>query len=486
MYRKLSVRKKAIAICFASVMLLTVAAYFFVYVPSWGESDQPISAGGTSSEEQLIAEMISQVSEPEIYQSVNALQNFGTRVYGYSGNTNAATYLYERLSQIPGLNVEFQGGAYRNIIATLPGLDTTSSSIFIVGAHYDSKCSTDPNNAPGATDNAGGAAIVLELARIMSQYRFNHTMMFALWNDEEAGAVGSNNYATFASQNHLNISLYFNYDSACYDPDNRYVLDIMSNTQSASIRDILTQHNTLYNISFSLTYNVHTCTSDHIPFWNFGYTAIMTHAETHGPAHTINDTIDEISTEYAKKNGQLGMSVLVRLAEILNIQVHDVEVNSVKPSKTVAAKGSSISISLKVRNSGSYLETFTVTTKANAQTLNQTEITLGNRTSTTFAFLWSTTSFALGSYAIASYASPVVNETDIIDNNCTGGNVTITITGDINGDFTVDIYDAILLSGTFNTIPGEPTWNPNVDLNSDNIVDIFDAITLATHFGTKA
>jgi peptide/nickel transport system substrate-binding protein len=56
-------------------------------------------------------------------------------------------------------------------------------------------------------------------------------------------------------------------------------------------------------------------------------------------------------------------------------------------------------------------------------------------------------------------------------------------TGDINYDGTVDLYDAIMLAGTFNSRPSSPNWNSKADLNSDNIVDIYDALILANHFG---
>jgi len=62
------------------------------------------------------------------------------------------------------------------------------------------------------------------------------------------------------------------------------------------------------------------------------------------------------------------------------------------------------------------------------------------------------------------------------------GSVLVTVPGDINGDFTVDIYDAITLAGGFNTLPGDLHWNANADINGDNPVDIFDAIILAGHF----
>jgi len=282
-----------------------------------GISVTPV-ATETQQQTLLIARMISKINEAEIYNNVYRLQNFTTRYYGYSGNIEASTWLYNKLSNISGLNVEYQGGEYRNVIATLPGLDPTSTTIYMVGAHYDST-SSDRSYAPGATDNGGGVAIVLEFARIMSQYRFRHTLKFAFWNTEEGGlgnpSSGSNIYVDYALANNLNISLYINFDSSCYDPDNHFVLDIMYNNQSQWVSDMMTQYNSLYKINFTLTYNVHTCGSDHWPFWSHGYTAVMTHEESHGPAHSPNDTIDKVSTMYAKKNGQLGMSVLANLAQ---------------------------------------------------------------------------------------------------------------------------------------------------------------------------
>jgi hypothetical protein len=267
----------------------------------------------------LIVDMIQQVDEGEIYGTVFALQNFTSRHYWYPGNQQAAAYIHDRLSSIPGLDVEYQGEV-RNVIATLPGRDAGSDEIYLVGAHYDSTSEPNKDDAPGATDNGGGVAIVLELARIMSQYEFDHTIRFALWNTEEGGGFGgeypsgSGTYANDALIHRQNIKLYVNFDSSCYDPDDRMVLDVMTNERSRWASDMMTDHNRLYSIGFNLTYNVHTCGSDHQTFWGRGYAAVMTHSETHGPSHSPQDTIDKISPIYAKKNGQLGMSVLARLA----------------------------------------------------------------------------------------------------------------------------------------------------------------------------
>jgi parallel beta-helix repeat protein len=60
------------------------------------------------------------------------------------------------------------------------------------------------------------------------------------------------------------------------------------------------------------------------------------------------------------------------------------------------------------------------------------------------------------------------------------------ILGDVNGDGTVDILDAILLSNAFGTTPSSSNWNPNADVNGDGVVDILDAIILSNHFGQTA
>jgi hypothetical protein len=61
--------------------------------------------------------------------------------------------------------------------------------------------------------------------------------------------------------------------------------------------------------------------------------------------------------------------------------------------------------------------------------------------------------------------------------------VTFTGEGDANYDGTVDIYDAILLAGAYNSVPGNRNWNAHTDLNDDSTVDIYDAIILASSYG---
>jgi len=80
--------------------------------------------------------------------------------------------------------------------------------------------------------------------------------------------------------------------------------------------------------------------------------------------------------------------------------------------------------------------------------------------------------------------SPGINDTAPALESVTNGTFhAVTLPGDLNGDGTVDIYDAIVLGGAFGATSSSSNWNPAADINGDGVVDIYDAIILAAHFG---
>lgn len=258
--------------------------------------------------------MIRAVAENELKTTVRELVAFKSRTVGQPGNKKAAAYLHERFKSIPGLQVAPLAGPWNNVIATLPGTDSTSRELFIVGAHYDSR-GERPELAPGAMDDAAGIAIVLEMARILSQHRFTHSILFACWNGEEIGLKGSRAFVQKWMKEGRNVSLYLNYDSTAFDPKNRLVLDVIANPPAAAAKKLLFENNQRYAIGFSLVEDRHACRGDHTPFAEAGFPAINTHQEVHGPHyHTANDTIERVSFPYAAKNGQLGLSIIATLA----------------------------------------------------------------------------------------------------------------------------------------------------------------------------
>ena len=103
-----------------------------------------------------------------------------------------------------------QPTAIVNVVATLPGEQAESRDrIYLVSGHYDSMrgTPTDPDGfAPGANDDASGTAAVIEMACVMSKYKFNATLVFMTVAGEEQGLLGSTFYAKAAKAKGLNIA----------------------------------------------------------------------------------------------------------------------------------------------------------------------------------------------------------------------------------------------------------------------------------------
>lgn len=105
-----------------------------------------------------------------------------------------------------------------NVIAEIPGA-TKPREVVMVGGHFDSW-----HYGTGATDNAAGSAVAMEVMRILKSQnlKMDRTVRLALWGGEEQGLLGSAAYvkAHFAdpavmkpSAEHDNLSGYFNVDN---------------------------------------------------------------------------------------------------------------------------------------------------------------------------------------------------------------------------------------------------------------------------------
>jgi hypothetical protein len=170
------------------------------------------------------------------------------------------------------------------------------------------------------------------------------------------------------------------------------------------------------------------------------------------------------------------------------VPYHDIVLVNMTPSKTAVGQGFQISINVTVENQGFYMETFNVTAYIDLAPPIGDEITLRKQTTTnlpigetrTVQFQWDTTGLAKGNYTISAIAD-IIDDIDATDNTYIDGTVVITILGDVNGDFTVDIFDLVAVAAWFgSTIPPAP---PNSDIIEDKLIDIYDLVTVAIHYG---
>ncbi len=105
-----------------------------------------------------------------------------------------------------------------NVIGELPG-NAKKGEIVMLGGHFDSW-----HYGTGATDNAAGSAIAMEVMRILKtlNVKMDRTVRLALWGGEEEGLLGSRAYVKehFAdpatmkpTAEHGNLAGYFNIDN---------------------------------------------------------------------------------------------------------------------------------------------------------------------------------------------------------------------------------------------------------------------------------
>ena len=179
-----------------------------------------------------IQKMSLQVSAQNLQAIVRKLVSFETR-HTLSDTSSSSTGIgaarnwikeeLEKYSKATGgrLKVEFdaflqpsdgqrilQATSMKNVLAMLPGTDPNDDRIFIITGHYDSRVSDVMNSksiAPGANDDASGTAAIMELARVMSQYKFNATLIFGALVAEEQGLYGAAHLAKRAKESKWNV-----------------------------------------------------------------------------------------------------------------------------------------------------------------------------------------------------------------------------------------------------------------------------------------
>jgi aminopeptidase YwaD len=106
---------------------------------------------------------------------------------------------------VPGLTaeVDVQGAIEErhpaNVLAVVPGTDPVlGDEVVVIGAHLDHMGQVPFRDRwyPGADDNASGTAVLLEVARAVarSPTKPKRTLLFAAWNAEELGLIGSFEY----------------------------------------------------------------------------------------------------------------------------------------------------------------------------------------------------------------------------------------------------------------------------------------------------
>src|SRR5580658_9434614 len=178
-----------------------------------------------------IAAALQQVSADRIRANIEKLVSFGTRstisaqdpaaIAAGRGVGAAREWIkseFERYAQDCGGCLEVKTDSFTepaadripqpieitNVYAVLEGTDEENAKrIVLVTGHYDSRNSDIldvKGDAPGANDDASGAAVSLECARVLSKLKFPATIIFLTVAGEEQGLNGSHHFAQMAKE----------------------------------------------------------------------------------------------------------------------------------------------------------------------------------------------------------------------------------------------------------------------------------------------
>ena len=218
-----------------------------------------------------------------------------------------------------------------NIIAVQWGAKTPQEFV-VCGAHYDSwnDDGEDPDTirSPGADDNASGVAGILETARLLSNYTFDRSIIYANWCAEEIGLVGSAAYARDMAEQGMDIVGYFNLDMTGYLQEGSDIhVHLMYTTQDSTIAD--------YVYDFSHTYfpdmPIHQDwlawgDSDYSSFNRNGYPAVHPFEDVRASSPYIHSRQDVLglsvnNLEQSKRFTELNLGLVATLAGLQN---HDV------------------------------------------------------------------------------------------------------------------------------------------------------------------
>ncbi len=242
------------------------------------------------------------------------------------GNALAETYIKQKL-QSYGLTTTIQSFSTtgKNVLAVQPGTEFPNQK-YIICAHYDDMPSG--TTAPGADDNASGTAAVIEAARIFSQHSFAYTIVYALWDEEEQGLIGSDYYAAQAYAAGDSIRGVINLDMISYESNNDGVMNLHSRPtagNSDEIRDMAIECNSIYGINLNIVvWSPGETYSDHASFWSRNYGAILLIEDDndfHPYYHTVNDLIQYCNQAYMYKMAKLAYASLASFALNLNMEL---------------------------------------------------------------------------------------------------------------------------------------------------------------------
>ncbi|MGF1497263.1 MAG: M20/M25/M40 family metallo-hydrolase [Elainellaceae cyanobacterium] len=241
-----------------------------------------------------------------------------------AGHFYVKQYLQEQLAQwgeVTPHTFQVRGQVHDNLILKLPAQpDQPDQPAILIGAHYDAVPGT-----PGADDNASGVAALLELARAFAAEAIAHPLQVVAFDMEEYGLLGSAAYAEELSQQQTPLRLMLSLEMLGYRdptpgsqryptglqffyPDQGDFIALVGNL--ATVGDLRQLGQAIRQTGLPCEWLPagqrgmvvpQTRLSDHAPFWDAGYRAMMvtdTAFMRNPHYHQASDRLDTLDLDF--------------------------------------------------------------------------------------------------------------------------------------------------------------------------------------------
>ncbi|RLZ12216.1 M28 family metallopeptidase [Faecalibacter macacae] len=185
---------------------------------------------------------------------------------------------------------------FNNVIGYVDG--DNNDSVVVITGHYDHLGRINKSYFPGASDNASGTAMVLELAKYYSKNKPKYRTVFMLFGAEEAGIVGSYKYVASPLFPLNNIKFLVNLDIMGAGDEG---IQVVNGTKYKKEFNDLVEINLENNFLKQVKVRGESCNSDHCPFDQKGVPSFFIYTlGGKGNYHNIYDSYKNLDLSHVE------------------------------------------------------------------------------------------------------------------------------------------------------------------------------------------
>lgn len=260
------------------------------------------------------------------YVTALADDTFEGREAGSRGGRAAGRYIVQemRRAELAGgaspTSYYQNFGALSNLLGMLDGYDPKlKQEVIIVSAHYDHVGYGTPSNSygpighihNGADDNASGVAGLLEIiAAFKHAGRPKRSILFAFWDGEEKGLLGSQHWLSSPTVPLARVRLMINMDMIGRLRNDR--LEVFGSRTGGGLRKMVAAANDRLLLDFTWEMKKN---SDHFSFYERQIPILMFHTGLHGDYHRPSDDVEKINAAGMQQVARYVFRVVASLAD---------------------------------------------------------------------------------------------------------------------------------------------------------------------------